>query len=405
MSHVRGFLSGLAEAGARCEIYSGCPLPSEQFAVKVFPARRQFFVFWESLMLTYNLRFVRSVYAELKGCRARAFYQRHGRFVVAGALLARRLRIPLVLEYNGSEVWLAENWDPSRFKPWLRLCEDVALAAASLVVVVSEPLREELIHRGIPPQRILVSPNAVDPAVFRPECGGESVRKRFGFGPADVVVGFLGTFGYWHGVEVLQLAIQILLEDPARRSESKRLRFLLVGDGLLRAEMIRALQSHQEAGRVIFTGAIPHGQVPAHLDACDILVSPHVPMRDGRAFFGSPTKLFEYMAMGKAIAASRLDQLAQVLEHKKTAWLVTPGDARELADALDRLAGNAELRRHLGGNARRVAVEQHTWCGNAARLLDRAGIPAQSVPPEASEPIPDWEQRPLSEVGAPPDES
>ena len=77
---------------------------------------------------------------------------------------------------------------------------------------------------------------------------------------------------------------------------------------------------------MIFTGSLPSDKVAEYLDASDILVSPHIPMPDGSRFFGSPTKLFEYMAMGKAIVASRLEQLAEVLEHDRTAWLVTPGN-------------------------------------------------------------------------------
>ena len=69
-------------------------------------------------------------------------------------------------------------------------------------------------------------------------------------------------------------------------------------------------------------------------DACDILLSPHVPMSDGSEFFGSPTKLFEYMAMGKAIVASRLGQIADVLDDEETALLIEPGDARKLAEAM-----------------------------------------------------------------------
>ncbi len=84
----------------------------------------------------------------------------------------------------------------------------------------------------------------------------------------------------------------------------------------------------------MFTGSLPREKVVEYLDASDILVSPHIPMPDGSRFFGSPTKLFEYMAMGKGIVASRLEQLAEVLEHDQTALLVTPGNVEELAEAI-----------------------------------------------------------------------
>ena len=86
--------------------------------------------------------------------------------------------------------------------------------------------------------------------------------------------------------------------------------------------------------------------------------------------FGSPTKLFEYMAMGKAIVASRLGQIGEVLVDNETAVLVEPGSARELADAILRLSGSRDLRERLGAAARRAAIERHTWKQNAQRVID-----------------------------------
>jgi len=370
LSHVRGFLGGLAKENVRCEIYSGRELASVPFHVNVIQARWSYFLLWEPMILLYNLLFVFRVLKLLGGRRVGIIYQRHGRFVVAGALLSRWLGAPLVLEYNGSEVWTAMFWDPSRFLPWLRLCEGVALSGASLVVVVSEPLRQDLLRHGISNERVVLNPNAVDPEIFRPECGGIEVRARLGFSTSDVVVCFIGTFSYWHGIPVLQEAIQNLLEEQSGRVQTARLRFLLIGNGPLHAELRADLCTFEETGDVIFTGAVPHDKVPAYLDASDILVSPHLPMPDGKPFFGSPTKLFEYMAMSKAIIASNLDQLALVLKHEETALLVPPGDGRELARAITRLTGSPEMRTSLGCRAREAAVANHTWQQNARQVLE-----------------------------------
>jgi glycosyltransferase involved in cell wall biosynthesis len=236
-----------------------------------------------------------------------------------------------------------------------------------LIVVVSNPLKQELIEMGVPAERILVNPNAVDPESFYPDCGGAKVRQDHGFRSSDMVVCFVGTFSYWHGVAVLEHAIQSLLDGA--QPTSSALKFLLVGDGPLAPQMRDALEPYVRQGLVTFTGKIPHRSVREHLDAADILVSPHIPMPDGGAFFGSPTKLFEYMAMGKAIAASALDQIADVLEHERTALLVEPGDPRGLADAIQRLAADSQLRMELGRNARKTALARHTWRQNARRVL------------------------------------
>ncbi len=369
MTHVSGLLSGLAAQGARCQVFSGRPLESRGFPLCEIPAKRRFYLLREPLLLFYNLTFYRRVARELRQEGVGALYQRHGRFVVAGALLSQSLQVPFLLEYNSSQDWTAKHWDPARFRSWLRLCEGFSLAAASLIVVVSEALREQLLARGIPSERILVNPNGVDPGTFRPGCGGDELRKRLGFKPADVVVCFLGTFSYWHGVPVLQETIHRLLGEET--GGQAQLRFLLVGEGPLHGELRQSCVEYERTGAVVFAGPIPHDRVPAYLDASDILVSPHVPMPDGRPFFGSPTKLFEYMAMGKAIVASDLDQIGCVLRHQETAWLVSPGNSTQLAAAIRLLASQLETRIRLGKAAREAALSCHTWGQNAAGLLAR----------------------------------
>ena len=144
---------------------------------------------------------------------------------------------------------------------------------------------------------------------FRPGVGGVEARRELGLRDDEVVAGFVGTFGPWHGVEKLAEAIKIDSADVP-------VRFLLVGSGSLH-QRLRSDSTERRAGRVIFTGAVGHDRVPALLDACDILVAPHVPLADGSEFFGSPTKTFEYMAMGKGIVASRLGQIGEVLADQR----------------------------------------------------------------------------------------
>lgn len=294
---------------------------------------------------------------------ADAIYQRHERFSLSGALLARLSGRPLILEYNGSQVYMGKYWSPTPLRSRLARCEDVVLRAAALVVVVSEPDRQSLLERGLEPERILLSRNAVDASRFATG-GGLAVRERSGLADDDVVVGFVGTFGSWHGAPVLARAFV----DVAASVSNARL--LLVGEGPELTQTLGLLSDAGLADRIMSTGAVSPSDVADYLDACDVLASPHVPLAGGVEFFGSPTKLFEYMAAGKAIVASRLGQIGETLEDGETALLVTPGDAEELAAAVKRLATAPELRSKLGANARRRAIEQHSWDDNVQRLLD-----------------------------------
>lgn len=383
MSYLQGTLSGWARESVTCEIFSGRPLPVDSDRVTVIPTRRRLYLFRESQSLSYNFRFAHGVWNKLRRRRSRVLYQRHGRFAFAGALLSALTRIPLVLEYQASEIWLANNWDPARFQKWLGLCEEVSIAASSRIVVLSEALRDELVARGYPENRIILNPAAVDPDRFHPRCGGDEVRARLRVASHQTLVAFAGSFSYYHGIPVLARAITALLKRREENPLFANLRFMLIGDGLLRAETEEALRPIDKFDSVIFTGLVPHASIPSYLDASDILVSPQIPNADGQPFFGSPTKLFEYMAMEKAVVASNLDQLSRVLSHGGTAWMVTPGSDTELADAIACLAANPDLRSSLGRNARAAALQRHTWRQNAVRLLSVLG-PARTVAPPAA---------------------
>ena len=144
----------------------------------------------------------------------------------------------------------------------------------------------------------------------------------------------------------------------------------MIGDGPMLPEARRRIEAAGVSTATVFTGRTRQEDGPAHLAACDILVSPHVPNPDGSRFFGSPTKLFEYMAMGRAIVASDLEQIGEVLEHDRTAWLVPPGDVDGLVDGLRLLANDPARRQRLGAAAREVAVARHTWHEHTRRIIE-----------------------------------
>jgi glycosyltransferase involved in cell wall biosynthesis len=382
MSYLDGTLSGLSQESVSCKVLSGRQLPVEHYPVEVIPSRRRLYLFRECQSLAYNLRFAMQVWKKFRGRMPRLWYQRHGRFVLSGALLSWFSGRPLVLEYQGSEVWLANNWDPARFRFWLKLCEDISIAASSQIVVLCEALRDELVARGYPAEKIILNPAAVNPERFRPGCGGREVRRQLGLLPQHTLVTFVGSFSYYHGIPVLARAITTLLKRHREEPVLANLRFMLVGDGLLRPETEEALNKVEGSQAVIFTGLVPHASVPSYLDASDILVSPQIPNADGKPFFGSPTKLFEYMAMEKAIVASNMDQLSSVLSHANTAWMITPGSDTELANAIEYLAARPELRSLLGRNARATALQRHTWHQNAIRFLSETGLSREPAQPE-----------------------
>ncbi len=365
VSHGLGVLTAMQRLGLEPRLWTTSLFPAAPAGLvqtELHPPRRPAAI-EEAAMAAFNRSFLDRAEAEVRAFAPSLVYHRHGVFSLAGLALARRLGVPLVLEVNASEVWAREAWSRLAFAGLARRMERVAFERADRLVLISEELIPTVTALGGDRERMVVNPNGVDVARFRPESRGEGLRERLGFPEDAVVCGFLATFHRWHGV--LFLAEQI----AALTAADPRLRFLLVGDGDLRPGTEAVTQAAGQGDRVRFTGLIPPAEVPSHLAACDILLSPHLPFEDGTPFFGSPTKLFEYMAAGRPVVASRLGQIGRVVEDDRTGLLFEPGDAAAFRSAVLRLAADPQLRARLGREARTTAERSYTWEANVRRAL------------------------------------
>jgi len=144
--------------------------------------------------------------------------------------------------------------------------------------------------------------------------------------------------------------------------------FLFVGAGSERRHIDVLAADPRYRERIVIAGRVPYDEVPGYLAACDILAAPHAA---APGFIGSPVKLFEYLAMGKAIVTTDLEQLGEVVQNEHNGLTVPPGDAEALARAIVRLADDEDLRLRLGAAARHDAETLYTWRGNAERVLTR----------------------------------
>jgi len=325
---------------------------------------------WE---LSFNDYFFNKADTIIKSKGEIAFiYQRYCINHFSGIRLSQKYKVPLILEYNGPEVWKRKKWsDNSKYPQISESIEMLNLHYADIIVVVSDVLKEELLSRGIEEHKILVNPNGVDPTEFSPdnpenEKSKNDIKSKYQLDQKQVI-GFIGTFGQWHGV--VEMAKAIVLFYDQYPQQFPKTKFLLIGDGVLFQEVRSIIQNSNYKDNVILTGMIPQQESPKYLSCCDIFLSPHVRNSDGSKFFGSPTKLFEYMALGKAIIASDIEQLSDILKHKKTAYLVKSGDSHALAKAIQDVLIDDNLRVELGLNARKEALEKYTWEKHVERIV------------------------------------
>ena len=325
----------------------------------------------------HYLNLLRPAFEELKPAY---IYERLCLGNSAAALLSAEFRIPYIVEYNGSEISMRRSFENAGYVYEAEYLETEALAfeQATLISVVSAEIRNVLVARGVDPAKILVNPNGVDLEAYAPAAPSEraSIRTALGLEVSDRVIGFTGTFGGWHGIDVLREAIpRICKDDP-------RAKFLLIGDGTFKHLVNDAVTRFGLARRVVHVGRVPQAEGARLLKACDIYVSPHSAHMIDSKFFGSPTKVFEYMALGGGIVASDLEQIGQVLSPslspdeaqsgapvgEERAVLCEPGNVGRFVQAVTALVQQPEMALALGRNARQAAIAHYSWTRHVANL-------------------------------------
>lgn len=294
-------------------------------------------------------------------------YERIGLWGYAGVDYARRHGLPIAVEVNAPLVEETETYRQLMQRGAALDIEAHIYRNATALLAVSQELKDYIMQRGGEEARIHVLPNAVDAARFHPQVDGGELRRRLGVGPAsaEILVGFAGSLKPWHGVSLLLEAVAIL------RDRGQPHRLLIVGDGP-GAEALRSQATELGLeGAALFTGAVPHKQLPLYIAAMDIAVAPHGEMPH---FYFSPLKLFEYAAIGKPIVASRSGQVGRLFAHEETALLVPPGDRTALCEALTTLGQSPDLSSRLGSAAATGILSQFTWDHNASYVLRVVGL-------------------------------
>lgn len=267
----------------------------------------------------------------------------------AGAISSELMGVPLVLEVIGGRY------------------SGLSLKRASTVMTYSR----NMVSAGAAAERLEVVSTAVDTGLFSPDPEkGEATRRKF-LSTDEPVVGYVGTFPEWHGVDVLLAACK----DQV--GKGRRMKVLLVGPYF---EAAKAEATRLGLGDdAVFTGPVPYKNVPDYINACDVLCAPYFPGASAyrkRIGLGAPLKVMEYMSCMKPVISTRSPPIPEILEDGKEGLLVEPGSVDELSSALGTLLDNRALADSYAQAARQRALLEFSWDQLARRI---SNILANSV--------------------------
>lgn len=316
----------------------------------------------EMRRILYNQEVLAQLERRFQNHRPDFIYERASLYSTAGIRLARTLERPLILELNSPLAVEQSTYRATGLGDLAARSERWILSRADAVLAVSVPLREYAISLGAEPERVHVVPNSVNPELFHSD---DSADPEVGRTPAGgPVLGFVGGLRPWHGVEVLPALVERLT------GRYPDIRLVIAGDGPLRGELERDARERGIEQNVVFTGALPHEEIPAEIRRFDVALAPYPRLKHD--FYFSPLKIFEYLACGVPVVAAGLGQIPDIVRDGETGLLYPPDEPEALLAACERLLEDPDLRESLGRAAAKDVHTHYTWDRNAERATELA---------------------------------
>jgi glycosyltransferase involved in cell wall biosynthesis len=290
--------------------------------------------------------------------RPDCLYERYNLFLPAGVWLKKNFDLPMLLEVNAPLYEERDKYGGISLRRLARWSQRYVWRGADFVLPVTAVLADMVLAAGVPKERIAVIPNGIDQDRFgNNSLSTEDAKSKLGLGHR-LVLGFTGFVREWHGLD----GVVDLIAD---RAEGAPLHLLIVGDGPARESLQARARRRGIADRVTVTGIVDRDQVPDYVAAFDIALQPSV------VAYASPLKLFEYLAMGRAIVAPALPNITEVLTDGENAVLFDPDQADGMLRAIKRSCNDGELRRRVADGARNtIVLRKLTWDSNARRVVE-----------------------------------
>ena len=309
----------------------------------------------EILELAYSVPAYFRLLSAWRRHRPDILYERYNLFLLSGVWLKAQTGIPMLLEVNAPLYEERRTHGGLSWPKLARWTETKAWRRADALLPVTHVLASHLQNAGAPEDRIHVIANGVDAERFPPDIKGNAMRRELNL-EKKLVLGFTGFIRPWHG-------LARVVEVIASLRERSDLHLLVVGDGPGRSEIEERARALGVAERVTIVGTVPRDRVASYVATFDIALQPHV------VSYASPLKLFEYMALGRAIVAIDQPNIREVLSHDSDALLFDPRDPTAFPAAIARLCNDPDLRIRLGLEAARTIERRgFRWIDNAAKV-------------------------------------
>jgi PEP-CTERM/exosortase A-associated glycosyltransferase len=283
--------------------------------------------------------------------------------------VARSLGIPMVYEVRA--FWEDAAVDHGTSREWgaryraSRALETYALRRVGHVTTICDGLKGDIVQRGIPESSITVIPNAVNVDSFAYDVPPDAdLRRELRLDDA-FVIGFVGSFYAYEGLDLLLQALPLVLREVPRA------RVLLVGGGPEEAALKALARTLGVAEQVVFTGRVPHREVQRYYSITDVLAYPRRPMRLTELV--TPLKPLEAMAQGRLLVASDVGGHRELIRDGETGILFRAGDPAALAAAVTRLSAQRERWPLLREQGRRFVEKERSWAASVARYRDVYG--------------------------------
>ena len=300
-------------------------------------------------------------------------------------IAARRLGLPFFYEVRGFWEITRASREPAfdrsfnfRFRAAL---EQLVCNEADHVFTLTQPMKDELVARGLAAEKVTLVPNSCDIERFTPRPRDEELAAELGIPPGLPVIGYIGTFVDYEGLDDLAEAAGLL------RQRGQDFRLLLVGgenvtdssQGPLTRRIREIVAAEGLDTQVIMPGRVPHDMVERYYSLIDIAPFPRKPWRVCEMV--SPMKPLEAMAMEKTVLVSSVQALKEMVRHGETGWVFDKGSVESLAEELGALLADPELRRKLGRQSRQWVAAERTWKHTTKVMADhvRASAPAASL--------------------------